>query len=882
MAILLDYIWQSTFCMLFFFGVYAVFLRNEKSFTFTRIYLLVTPLLAFTFPLIQIPVEFAKPDISLEQTAFFKALTTQEGPEEVVATFGLPEVTVSSTKLPILWTWLDTLFVVYLIAVALGILRIFWSYIQLRLLKERGWYQTRFNLKDNYFFIPTFGLAPVFSYFNKLFWDDSQQLSKEEEAQIIKHELIHIRQYHSYDILYYQVLSIIFWFNPVIHLMRSALVDVHEYLADEGVLKETSSKENYPKLVVKMAFKGVDLPIGNYFIRSTTLKRIVMMKKSGKKNWIKTLMVLPLTAMLLGLVAMKTRTNLSFPTEVWVSKTEDISQQLTLAQDSINFSVKVKKITNPQHYELIGPLRGDKLTAQLGELQYEFSDIQSTEDYIKVRGLIQTLRNNSRITKTYNGVSTRFQAGVKLAEPLIAFSDWQKEFLDALDIPEQEQSLGLLDRLTLELLVDETGKVTEAIIKNSIGAGIDQQALDLLKNERFNRWKPGTLNEKPVVSLATVSFNFHSEIPAETRASLNFFNPSVANRGVTEYGPLDLSDPNAVFDVVENPPSFEGGMEAWQAYVKENLRYSEAAQRMGIEGNVYVVFVIDSEGKVRNPELLRGVMSELDNEALRLVENSPNWIPGTQKNQPVNVRMRLPIRFKLDQASAQQLKGSVVSSNQIPVGNKIAEIKPSDEFTHFLKRNLKYPIESRRKGISGVVQTELTLDKDGFVKSITIREAPNKELYSEVMWTMGQNRERWIINGGDQEEYTVQVPIAFNLPDLQQTVSTGNPFEIRVVGYGSTGEERKTEQKEAVLLMNGQVTGTLNTTHGIKFQSASATPPVYVIDGAVKSQEFLNKKIDPKNIESIRIVKGEEAAAMNNLYGSAASNGIVFIETKKD
>ncbi|UJP64269.1 TonB family protein [Mongoliitalea daihaiensis] len=879
MAIFLDYIWQSTFCMLFFFGVYVVFLRNEKNFAFNRFYLLLTPLLALVFPLIQIPVEFAKPDISLEQTAFFKALSFTEGPEEVVATFGLPEVTVSSTKLPTLWTWLDTLKVVYLIAISIGVLRIFWSYIQLRLLKERGWYQTRFHLKDNYFFIPTFGLAPVFSYFNKLFWDDSQELSKEEEQQIIKHELIHIRQYHSYDIIYYQVLSILFWFNPIIHLMRSSIVDVHEYLADEGVLKETSSKETYPKLVVKMAFKGVDLPIGNYFIRSTTLKRIIMMKKSGKKNWLKTFMVLPLTGILLGLVAMKTKPTIHFTGESLFNKTEDLSQQLTLAQDSISFGVKVKKLKNPIHYEFIGPLQGDKLVAQLGELQYEFSDIQSTEDYIKVRGLIQTLRNNSRLTKSYPGVRSPLQVDVK-AEPRIPFVEWQKQFLSALDIPEQEQTLGLLDKLTLELVVTETGKVSDVIIKNSIGAGLDQQAIDLLKEERFRQWNAARVQDEAIASLTQITFNFYPSIPGETRASLDFFNPNpVGNSQIIGKDiAVDLNDPTSVFDVVENPPSFQGGMEAFYEYIQVNKRYSEAAQRMGIEGNVYVAFIIDSEGKVKNPELLRGVMSELDREAIRLIENSPDWIPGTQRGRAVNVRMRLPIRFKLDQASNKQLNGSVVSPNKGSAEKKIAELRPSDAFNDFLTRNLKYPTESRKNGVSGIVHTELTLDKDGFIKSITIRETPNKELYSEVMWTMGQNRERWIIDG-DQNEYKVQMPIAFNLPDLQQTASSGHPFEIKVFGYGAKDPKDATPGN---FNLNGSVVGTLNLDQGVKFQSTQREQPVYVIDGVVQSQDYLNKKIDPNKIKTIEIVKGERAASMGNLYGSAVANGIIFIELKKD
>lgn len=876
MAFILDYIWQSTFCMLFFFGVYYIFLRNEKNFAFTRIYLLVTPLLGLIFPLLQIPVEFSKPDISLEQTSFFRSLSIQERPEEVVATFGLPEVVVSSTKLPVLWTWVDTIKIIYLIAVGIGLLRIFWSYIQLRLLKERGWYQTSFDLHDNYFFIPTFGLAPVFSYFNKLFWDDSQELSPEEKEQIIKHELIHIKQLHTYDIIYYQVLSILCWFNPVIHLMRSALIDVHEYLADEGVLKETSSKETYSKLVVKMAFKGIDLPIGNYFIRSTTLKRIIMMKKSGQKNWVKTFMVLPLTAMLLGLVAMKTKPSLHFTAESLFSKTEDISQQLKLAQDSISFGVKVKKLKNPKHYELVGPLRGDKLVAQLGDLQYEFSDIQSTEDYVKVRGLIQTLRNNSRLTKNYNGIRTSLQVDVK-AEPRIPFVEWQKQFLSALDIPEQEQTLGLLDRLTLELIVTETGKISDVIIKNSIGAGLDQQAIDLFKEERFNQWNAARFQNEAVSSLTQITFNFHPSIPEETRASLDFFNSTGNNLTIGKGMSVDLSDPTNIFDVVENPPSFDGGMEAWQAYVKENLRYSEAAKRMGIEGNVYVVFVIDSEGKVKNPELLRGVMSELDKEAIRLIENSPDWIPGTQRGQAVNVRMRLPIRFKLEQVTSKQINGSVISPNQTPVENKVAEVRPTDAFNDFLKRNLKYPAESRKNGVSGIVHTELTLDKDGFIKSITIRETPNKELYSEVMWTMGQNRERWIVNGGNQQEYKVQMPIAFNLPDIQQTASSGHPFEIKVFGYGGASS---TSNKDQHITLKGTAWD-VNAQNGLKFQSTQQELPLYVVDGVVKSQDYLNKKIDPNQIKTIEIVKGERAASMKNLYGEGVTNGIVFIELKQ-
>jgi hypothetical protein len=184
MAVLIDFIWQSTFCLLLFFGIHWVFLRNEKAFTFTRIYLLITPLFALLFPLISIPVDFDKPNISLEQTQFYRALSLQETPEDVVATFGLPEFTVQSSKLPILWEIKDYLFMGYLMITFLLSVRLLWSFLQLRMIKEKGWYQTSYNLQNNYFLIPTFGIAPIFSFFDKLFWDETQTLNQDEKEQI--------------------------------------------------------------------------------------------------------------------------------------------------------------------------------------------------------------------------------------------------------------------------------------------------------------------------------------------------------------------------------------------------------------------------------------------------------------------------------------------------------------------------------------------------------------------------------------------------------------------------------------------------------------------------------------------------------------------------
>lgn len=103
-----------------------------------------------------------------------------------------------------------------------------------------------------------------------------------------------------------------------------------------------------------------------------------------------------------------------------------------------------------------------------------------------------------------------------------------------------------------------------------------------------------------------------------------------------------------VFDVVEDMPYPAGGMEGWNNFLQENLTYPEAARSEGVEGTVYAVFTVDTEGGIHDVELLRGVDSRLDQEALRVLRKAPAWTPGKQKGVDVPVKMRVPIRFKLN------------------------------------------------------------------------------------------------------------------------------------------------------------------------------------------------------------------------------------------
>ena len=107
-----------------------------------------------------------------------------------------------------------------------------------------------------------------------------------------------------------------------------------------------------------------------------------------------------------------------------------------------------------------------------------------------------------------------------------------------------------------------------------------------------------------------------------------------------------------IFDITEVMPIPPGGMDGWMKYLGTNLNYPEKARKSGIEGVVIVLFEIHEDGSVHNAEIIRGVSEELDQEAIRVVSNSPNWEPAKQRDRIVKSRMRLPVRFSLGESKS--------------------------------------------------------------------------------------------------------------------------------------------------------------------------------------------------------------------------------------
>ena len=102
-----------------------------------------------------------------------------------------------------------------------------------------------------------------------------------------------------------------------------------------------------------------------------------------------------------------------------------------------------------------------------------------------------------------------------------------------------------------------------------------------------------------------------------------------------------------IFTVVEQSPSFVGGEEARISFLQANIHYPDTARSWGIQGKVFVTFVVEKDGSLSNVRVLKGIGGGCDEEAVRVVKMMPRWIPGRQRGEAVRVQFNLPIKYTI-------------------------------------------------------------------------------------------------------------------------------------------------------------------------------------------------------------------------------------------
>ena len=474
------YLLEASICLGVFYLFYWMVLHRQPSFQYNRVYLLATSALGWVLPLLNVPFGSVGNSPTAGKTAAYLLLSPAE-----IGSATAPAID--------LVFWAGAIYGIgILISLALYGKQFYRLYRVVQTSPAQPVPHNRYRL------LYTNGQFPTASFFRYLFWDNTQPLTAEETRQMMSHEETHIRQGHSYDVLYITLLKIIGWFHPLVYLYDRALTQTHEYAADAGVLKQTSvDQKAYARLLSKHMLTSRNvLPVNRFFYPSQILTRIHMIYANAHRTpWYRYVMIVPVFISLFLIF--------SCQEESEMTKLDDLSQQ--------------------------------------------YKDAETEEE------------------------------------------------------------------------------------KNA------------------------------------------------------------------------LADADETYMVVEDQPEPEGGMKAFYKYVTENLNYPTEARQKGIEGKVFVQFVVDKDGSLSEVKAIKGIGSGCDEEAVRVIAESPVWNPGKQRGKSVKVRMVMPINFRLGEEEPKAetdaikndqggmkvqiskqgslAKGTVVSENGDPLAGANIVIKGTNRGT---------------------------------------------------------------------------------------------------------------------------------------------------------------------------------------------------------
>ena len=258
----LNYIIEANIGLLFFLACYKLLLRKETDFGLLRVFMLVGIFVSLIFPLFHFEGEQNPSPVSMSQ-----AIPSHWLPEVVVEGHAKDQPQAVSLSF---WKYTTGFYLVGLILFALVI---FFQLGQLmRIIRQAKTYHLQ-----NLHIAESKEDKPTFSFFNFIFIGRADTLSTTEKQQIIRHESVHARRWHSFDILLLNLLKIFFWFNPFISHYRRTLAQLHEFEADARAV-EKSDMNKYCSLLAKVALQSADFKLANHFSNSLTVKRIEMMR----------------------------------------------------------------------------------------------------------------------------------------------------------------------------------------------------------------------------------------------------------------------------------------------------------------------------------------------------------------------------------------------------------------------------------------------------------------------------------------------------------------------------------------------------------------------------------------------------------------------------
>ncbi len=679
---MISYALEVSICWCLFYLLYLVLLRRETFFSINRWYLTGTLLLGLLIPLLKI-IPLSGTQTALNEPLLFIA----SGPEVFATSFVENGSSIPSMH----WIWW-----VYFLGVLITSLRLFKGLYRIYKLYK----SSEIIYHEHYQLIKTKEYHLPFSFLNGVFISEQLPLSKDIE-KILKHELNHVQKKHTLDILFIEILGILFWWNPIVYLYKHALKETHEFMADASVLKETEEKI-YGQILLRQSISGLEIALANQFFNSHFKKRVQMMyqQKSKRQNLFKYLFVIPF----LGLMTIAFSSYVENDPEYIFDKTNIGSAEFYDIKDAR--SGDVIGLTSPiiaENYYLrtasndvniyaygelvVGPLK-DVLDIKSGHCVH-FDPKESGHYYIT--------KNESSKAEDVKDSEGQEDPIFKVVEEMPRFPGCEdikgsiKEKTDCSNqklieyiytnvrYPEIAKEKGIEGVTVVKFVVEKDGSITDVKSERTIGGGCDEEALRVVRSfkEMSQKWIPGKQRGKNVrvQFLLPIKFKLEDNTEAEEKvwciSDTGEATPANRKHPIHKQKTLSNKEDQEIFQVVDEMPRFPGceditdkaerqscSQQKMLEFIYKNLKYPQEARDAKIEGMVVIQFTIDTEGILENINAVRNIEGGCTEASLEVVHMMNNmeekWIPGRQMGKLVKVMYTLPIKFRLDDKTNEE------------------------------------------------------------------------------------------------------------------------------------------------------------------------------------------------------------------------------------
>ena len=452
-----------------------------------------------------------------------------------------------------------------------------------------------------------------------------------ERATIDLHEDIHIKQLHSLDVIFFEIIGIITWFNPVIYAYKKTIKNIHEYLADEAAAKFQGDKETYALLLLSQALGIKPNSLTNGFASKSLIKKRIMMlhkQRSKKVAVLKYGIFVPLFGLALVLSSATIRKN---------NQILNVAEKITLE----NAKAIVQSVFNyPKKVEILDPTELNKT---------------------------KTIATNLNIKENLTTQNTEINQN--------DFIEFFNYIAKKINYPEAAAKKGIQGNTIVNFTV-KYGRIIDLVPQAELGYGCEQEVERKILSFNGNIPRDGKYSLKVSFKLENATTEFKNEDlyafepynELQTLIITGVFKKAIldkpttlTNNTIQESSKNELENQTYSYTTQTSAPEYGEGMNKLNSFLQKAIVYPISAIDNEVEGTVIINFTVEKDGTLTNIKTAKRLGFGIEEEAIRVLKLTKNWKPALQNGKPISIAYSVPIKFTFEQ-NKKPSKGMIVAS----------------------------------------------------------------------------------------------------------------------------------------------------------------------------------------------------------------------------